>query len=231
MNALYQKGKESSRGIFTFWIVYLSGKKKDDLGMTREELRRKNAKALADLIGGLAEFGRKVEMSDSQVSQIIGRTPKKNIGNKIAPRIEDAFELPRGWLDAVNSREAIAELFKKSGSTQEQQAPAPEQQAASLELVNSGDIAQLVALYGESTRAGRAYIMQAAHDAEKSAKQFTLALVPAPEPLPQETTPEPNLDPRVGGPMEKLKQHSSHASGTVSTKNKKQPAKKKPHQH
>lgn len=38
-------------------------------------------------------------MNDSQVSQIIGNNPKKNIGNIIARRIEEEFNLPRGLLD------------------------------------------------------------------------------------------------------------------------------------
>jgi len=75
--------------------------------MTREIVRRENARALAAKIGGPAEFARKTEMSDSQVSQIIGKTPKKNIGNIIAKRIEDAFGLPCGWLD--NSQLELSE--------------------------------------------------------------------------------------------------------------------------
>jgi hypothetical protein len=38
-------------------------------------------------------------MSNSQVSQIIGKTPTKNIGNSIAPRIEAAYGVSSGWLD------------------------------------------------------------------------------------------------------------------------------------
>lgn len=67
--------------------------------MTREEIRRENARQLSIEVGGPAAFGRKIEMSDSQVSQIIGKTPTKNIGNLVAQRIEDSFKKPRGWLD------------------------------------------------------------------------------------------------------------------------------------
>lgn len=69
--------------------------------MKREDIRRKNARALAESVGGIAEFGRKTEMETSQVSQIIGKNPTKNIGNLIAARIEKAFELPEGALDAA----------------------------------------------------------------------------------------------------------------------------------
>jgi transcriptional regulator with XRE-family HTH domain len=67
--------------------------------MKREDARRENARFLANQNGGLAEFARRLEMSNSQVSQIIGKTPTKNIGNSIAPRIEDAYGVERGWLD------------------------------------------------------------------------------------------------------------------------------------
>ena len=68
----------------------------------RREIRRQNAKKLAASVGGQAEFGRKVEMSDSQVTQNLGDKPTKNIGNIIARRIEKAFGKPVGWLDLVH---------------------------------------------------------------------------------------------------------------------------------
>lgn len=79
----------------------------DHLEMTREETRRSNAKRLAEEAGGLAAFGKKLEMSDSQVSQIIGKTPKKNIGNLIARRIEVAFGKAEGWLDVDHQRDKV----------------------------------------------------------------------------------------------------------------------------
>lgn len=67
--------------------------------MTREEIRRENARNLATKAGAKAAFARLVEMDASQVSQLIGPTPTKNIGNSIARRIERAHDLPEGWLD------------------------------------------------------------------------------------------------------------------------------------
>lgn len=67
--------------------------------MNREEARRENARLLAKNAGGLAEFARRMSMDNSQVSQLIGKTPTKNIGNIIARRIEAAFEMPSGALD------------------------------------------------------------------------------------------------------------------------------------
>lgn len=77
--------------------------------MRREDIRRENARILASGNGGLAEFGRRLEMSNSQVSQIIGKTPSKNIGNSIAPRIEDAYGVARGWLDTPHNQQGTLE--------------------------------------------------------------------------------------------------------------------------
>jgi SOS-response transcriptional repressor LexA len=80
-------------------VVYLNDKNPDDVLMTREEIRRENARLLASSAGTKSAFARLVGMDASQVSQIIGPTPSKNIGNSIARRIEQAHHLPEGWLD------------------------------------------------------------------------------------------------------------------------------------
>lgn len=67
--------------------------------MKREDIRRENARALAETAGGLAAFARLTGMEPSQVSQLIGKKPSKNIGNMIAQRIERAFGLTDGQLD------------------------------------------------------------------------------------------------------------------------------------
>ncbi len=84
--------------------------------MTREEIRRENARNLADLAGGQVEFGRALEMVPSQVSQLIGKTPIKNIGNSIAKRIEQAFEKPPGWLDVRHIEDANDERVDAPGA-------------------------------------------------------------------------------------------------------------------
>lgn len=69
--------------------------------MKRDDIRRENARKLAADAGGLAEFARKTGMENSQVSQIIGKNPTKNIGNIVAARIENAFDLVEGSLDVT----------------------------------------------------------------------------------------------------------------------------------
>lgn len=70
--------------------------------MKREDIRRENARALAAEVGGAAEFGRRMSMENTQVSHIIGPNPIRNIGNSLAPRIEDVFGKERGWLDVLH---------------------------------------------------------------------------------------------------------------------------------
>lgn len=84
--------------------------------MTREEIRRENARNLADLVGGQVEFGRALNMVPSQVSQIIGKTPVKNIGNSIAKRIEQAFNKPDGWLDVQHRDLEPAQVTEVPGA-------------------------------------------------------------------------------------------------------------------
>lgn len=84
--------------------------------MTREEIRRENARNLADQAGGQVEFGRALNMVPSQVSQIIGKTPVKNIGNSIAKRIEQAFNKPDGWLDVQHNDVDRTEVTEAPGA-------------------------------------------------------------------------------------------------------------------
>lgn len=66
---------------------------------TSAEIRRDNTRRLAAEIGSPADLARRLEMSDSQMGQLIGRRPVRNIGPKIARRIEEVCGRPTGWLD------------------------------------------------------------------------------------------------------------------------------------
>lgn len=102
MDTVYQNDSVEHNKNLNFSIIYLFEKNTDDRGMIpmkREDVRRSNARRLAEDIGGFTEFAARTGMDASQVSQIIGKNPKKNIGNIIAKRIEEAFALPAGSLD------------------------------------------------------------------------------------------------------------------------------------
>lgn len=70
------------------------------------EIRRENARLLADQCGGVRRFAERIDRSESQASQIIGRTPTRNIGPAVARRLERIFDKPHGWLDVPHGLEA-----------------------------------------------------------------------------------------------------------------------------
>lgn len=67
------------------------------MSMEIKEIRRNN---LAVLIGDgtQAEFAEKTGMDAGHVSQIINRS--RNMGDKVARKLEARLELPVGWMDA-----------------------------------------------------------------------------------------------------------------------------------
>lgn len=66
---------------------------------TNAEIRLENARRLASEVGQPADFARRLGMSDSQMGQLIGRNPVRNIGPRIARRMEEVCGKPEGWLD------------------------------------------------------------------------------------------------------------------------------------
>jgi SOS-response transcriptional repressor LexA len=71
---------------------------------TSSSIRLENLRALITNVGGPAEAARKLDMDDSQLSQIAGKHPVRNIGTALARRIEKAFRRPEGWLDVPHSQ-------------------------------------------------------------------------------------------------------------------------------
>lgn len=64
-------------------------------------IRRDNLRALVKKSGGQASFAKKIDMELSQLSQIIGPNPTRNIGSRLARKIEKLVGLIYGDLDAV----------------------------------------------------------------------------------------------------------------------------------
>lgn len=71
---------------------------------TSSSIRLQNLRALIDKAGGPAEAARRLDMDDSQLSQIAGKNPSRNIGTTLARRIEKAFHRAEGWLDIPHSQ-------------------------------------------------------------------------------------------------------------------------------
>jgi phage repressor protein C with HTH and peptisase S24 domain len=105
--------------------------------MKREDVRRENARRLATDAGGLTEFARKTGMENSQVSQIIGKNPTKNIGNLIASRIEQAFDQAEGSLDIPCQAQENAQQGSLGGENAVNAASFPGARPVSVEDENS----------------------------------------------------------------------------------------------
>jgi phage repressor protein C with HTH and peptisase S24 domain len=73
--------------------------------MNIKEIRYLNARALVDRAGGVSAFAERIGKGQSQVSQFAGENPIKGIGDKIAGQIEEAFGLPRGYMDRLHGDE------------------------------------------------------------------------------------------------------------------------------
>ncbi len=67
--------------------------------MNVKSVRRENLRALAKAVGGITALANRLGKSQGQVSHLIGLKPTKNIGDKLAAEIEQAFNKPPGWLD------------------------------------------------------------------------------------------------------------------------------------
>lgn len=81
-------------------IMYRNDKARQNLApMDVSEARRENVRALAEQVGGAQKFADRLDRSESQISQIIGENPVRNIGNRLARTIELAFNLEPGQLD------------------------------------------------------------------------------------------------------------------------------------
>ena len=72
--------------------------------MNVKSIRRENTRALAKSVGGISRLALKLNKAQSQLSHLIGCSPIKNIGDKLAAQIEAEFDKPLGWLDREHYR-------------------------------------------------------------------------------------------------------------------------------
>ncbi len=79
--------------------------------MNVKDIRRKNLRRLARLEGGITDLSERLDRSQSQISHLIGHSPIKNIGDRLASHIETVFNKPRGWLDREHETEEAGGLY------------------------------------------------------------------------------------------------------------------------
>lgn len=60
-------------------------------------------RSISEQEGGRGAFALKLSMSYPLVSNYIGKNPSKQIGSKLARKIENVYNLPHGWMDKEHS--------------------------------------------------------------------------------------------------------------------------------
>ena len=77
---------------------------------TTSDIRRENARRLAREAGSNAQLAREMGMSDSQMGQLIGENPTRNIGPNLARRLEAGRGKQTGWMDLPHEEAVIQSL-------------------------------------------------------------------------------------------------------------------------
>lgn len=95
--------------LFSNLHIYHSAKMGDDGGMESKEIRKENLEALLEerrLKSGMskAQFAEAIDTSPATLSQLTGEKPNRNIGDKMARKIEAALNLPFGWMDVLHNQ-------------------------------------------------------------------------------------------------------------------------------
>lgn len=98
-----------TQDLFSNLHIYHSAKKSQYVGMENKEIRKANLESLIEQKrqeSGMtkAQFAELVDTSPATLSQLTGDNPNRNIGDKMARKIEGAFNLPSGWMDVLHSQ-------------------------------------------------------------------------------------------------------------------------------
>lgn len=96
--------------LFSNLHIYHSAKKEEHSGMENKEIRKANLESLIEqkkLESGMtkAQFAESIDTSPAALSQLMGDKPNRNIGDKMARKIENALNLPSGWMDTLHSND------------------------------------------------------------------------------------------------------------------------------
>src|SRR5947209_3019985 len=107
---------------------------------TSSSIRLDNLRELIKKAGGAADAARKLDMDDSQLSQIAGKHPSRNIGTSLARRIEKAFRKPERWPDHAHRPPPLPE----TGDRHRSAARHPPRQVPLISWVQAGNWNNLV---------------------------------------------------------------------------------------
>jgi hypothetical protein len=84
--------------------------------MNSKEIRRKNLRELVRKADSGAAFAKQADIAPSLLSQILSQNPTRNIGDKLARKIEERLRLPSGWLDSNHTPEASSAPINQADS-------------------------------------------------------------------------------------------------------------------
>lgn len=105
----------TTQATFSNLHIYHFAKSSDNTGMENKEIRKANLESLYDQRQketGMtkAQFAELIETSPAALSQLLGQNPNRNIGDKMARKIETALSLPFGWMDVLHSSDGATNV-------------------------------------------------------------------------------------------------------------------------
>lgn len=112
-------------------------------GMDITAIRRSNLVALIDQEGTVRKLADKVGTAPNYLSEI--KNLERNMGNRLARKIESMMALPEGWMDAAHDAEAVA-AAPADGKPQYIIADSPEDLARQLREKGNEDVLRVLQL-------------------------------------------------------------------------------------
>lgn len=106
--------------------------------MENKEIRRANLAALIESHGSIRALADKVGTAPNYLSEIKNR--ERDMGDRLARKIEGALELPTGWMDTSH----VAEQEASNESERYFEAETSEVWAEKLLLSENGDVAKAI---------------------------------------------------------------------------------------
>lgn len=90
--------------------MYQLAKAADNYAVDLAEVRRENLRAISVKLGGAAKLAKATDRDESQISQLIGRNPTRNIGPELARRLEADLGLKPGELDRIEGHSEAVDM-------------------------------------------------------------------------------------------------------------------------
>lgn len=85
--------------------------------LTVYEIRKKNVESMIEFSSSRRAFAEKIGMEYNLLNQYMSKKNPKNIGDKFAFKITEAYQLPEGWLDHEHESNAIKNIVSTHSAT------------------------------------------------------------------------------------------------------------------